>query len=572
MSALDLLDRPARARRPAAARAAPAEEVVVLKFGSSVLRSIADAPRAASEVYRHVRAGRRVVAVVSALAGETDRRLAEARALGLAHDNDLLPAHVLLGEEEAAALLALACDRIGLDVMPLGVRELGLAAVGPAEHARPMGIEGGRLEAAVQQHEVVIAPGFGAVRPCGRLALLGRGGTDLTAVVIAAELGLDHVRLLKDVDGLFDRDPNAGDPAAHRFEACDWATARRLGGKLIQLDALDLAEARGLEVVVAAPGSSGGTRIGAQLAPPVAPAYPRPVRVAVAGCGVVGGGLVGRLSADPRYELVGVLVRDPARPRDVEVDPALLTTDADALLARGPEVVLEALSDGTAGHALIRKALQAGLAVASANKQAISVDPAGLAALAAQHGGRLAYSAAVGGGSPMIETLRKARAAGEVVGFEAVLNGTVNFMLDRLGQGAAFEVALAEARAAGFAEEDPSADLEGHDSAAKVRLLAHEAFGRLPEALPLDALEAAAPPVAAGVRQVGACRLEEGALVASVRLAPVEDPLFLGLHGERNALRVFGADGRVWTCRGRGAGRHATCESVLADLRDLAEV
>jgi len=52
----------------------------------------------------------------------------------------------------------------------------------------------------------------------------------------------------------------------------------------------------------------------------------------------------------------------------------------------------------------------------------------------------------------------------------------------------------------------------------------------------------------------------------------VEDPLFLGLHGERNALRVFGADGRVWTCRGRGAGRHATCESVLADLRDLAEV
>ena len=187
---------------------------------------------------------------------------------------------------------------------------------------------------------------------------------------------------------------------------------------------------------------------------------------------------------------------------------------------------------------------------------------------AVEHLDLKAYAAA---SDDLIETLRKARAAGEIVGFEAVLNGTVNFMLDRLGQGAAFEVALAEARAAGFAEEDPSADLEGHDSAAKVRLLAHEAFGRLPGALPLDALEAAAPPVAPGVRQVGACRVEDGALVASVRLAPVEDPLFLGLHGERNALRVFGADGRVWTCRGRGAGRHATCESVLADLHDLAE-
>ncbi|MFN3353439.1 MAG: homoserine dehydrogenase [Brevundimonas sp.] len=569
MSPLELVDRPAAARLNPTPKPAPAAEVVVLKFGSSVLRGVEDAPRVASEIYRHVREGRRVVAVVSALAGETDRRLAEARSLGLAHDNDLLPAYVLGGEEKAAGLLAIACDRIGLDVDSLGVRELGLKAVGAAEHARPVGVEGGRLAEALARHEVVIAPGFGAVRPCGRLALLGRGGTDLTAVVIASALGLDHVRLVKDVDGLFDRDPNGADPAALRFEACDWATARRVGGKLVQVDALELAESEGLEIVVSALGSSGGTRIGARLEAPTAPLDRRPVRVAIAGCGVVGGGLYARLAADPRFEVVGVLVRDPKRPRDVAVDPAQLTTSADDLLAREPEIVLEALSDGRAGHDLIVKALERGLSVASANKQAISLDPAGLQALAERFGGRLAYSAAVGGGVAMIETLRKAREAGPIAGFEAVLNGTVNFMLERLDQGAPFDQALAEARAAGFAEEDPSADLEGHDSAAKVRLLAYEAFGRLPEQLPLDALNAASPPRETGVRQIGACRSIAGSLDAEVRLKPVEEPLFLALRGERNALRVVGADGRVWTCKGRGAGRHATCESVLADLHDL---
>lgn len=566
MSALDLLDRPA-ALKPG--QAAPAAEVVVLKFGSSVLRSAEDAPRVASEIYRHVREGRKVVAVVSALAGETDRLIAEARGLGLAHDNDLLPAYVVLGEEKAAALTAIACDRVGLDVVSLGVRDLGLTAVGAAEHARPVALEGGRLRAALAQHEVVVVPGFGAVRPCGRLALLGRGGTDLTAVVLAAELGLDHVRLVKDVDGLFDRDPNASDGEARRYARCDWATARRVGGKLVQIDALELAEARGLEVVIAAVGSAGGTRVGQALEAPAAPRAARPVRVAVAGCGVVGGGLVKRLSDDPGFELVGVLVRDPSRPRDVSVDPALLTTDPEALLDRAPDVLLEALSDGQAGHALIRRALERGVHVASANKQAISLDPAGLAELARARGARLAYSAAVGGGVPMIETLRAARDAGEILAFEAVLNGTVNFMLDRLGHGAAFDQALAEARAAGFAEEDPSSDLEGHDSAAKVRLLAYEAFGATPDALPLDALSPEAAPSAPGLRQIGACRRRDAALEASVRLTPVEDPLFLSLHGERNALRVVGADGRVWTCKGRGAGRHATCESVLADLYDL---
>lgn len=118
----------------------PAPEVVVLKFGSSILRSPAEAPLVASAVYGHVRSGRKVVAVVSAFGGATDRLLGEARALGLAHSNDLLPGYVALGEEKSAALVAIACDRIGLDACALSVRELGIVAEGEPEHSRPCGM------------------------------------------------------------------------------------------------------------------------------------------------------------------------------------------------------------------------------------------------------------------------------------------------------------------------------------------------------------------------------------------------------------------------------------------------
>jgi homoserine dehydrogenase len=548
-------------------------DVMVLKFGSSILRSQAHAPAVASEIYAHVRAGRKVVAVVSALAGHTDKLLAEARDLGLDHENDLLPAYVALGEEKAAALTAIACDRIGLDAVSLTVKELGILADGPLEHAHPSGLASENLVKALGQHQVVVVPGFGALQANGRVALLGRGGSDLTAVFLAAELGLDRVRLVKDVDGLYDRDPATSSGKPLRYRRASWDDARRHGGALVQHDAIDLGQERGVEIEVAALGRSDSTIVGDHSAPPGRSIPDAPVRVAIAGCGVVGGGLLARLLPDVRYQVVGVLVRNPNKPRDVPAPADLFTADAKALLDLKPDLLVEALSEGEAGHALICEALTRGIDVASANKQAISRDPAGLQALAEQHGARLAYSAAVGGGAPMIETLRAARAAGPVAGFEAVLNGTVNFMLDRLSAGADFSDALADARVAGFAEEDPSSDLEGRDAAAKVKLLAFEAFGETPASddIPCDVLSAAFEAKGGGaVRQIGACHREGGKLDASVRIRnDLADALFEVLPGERNALKVYGEDGRVWLCKGRGAGRWPTTESVLADVTDI---
>ena len=559
-------------QRPAARN----QPVVVMKFGSSVLVTPADAPKVASDIYAEVRQGRRVVAVVSAFSGETDKLLGEARALGLVHDNSILPAYVVQGEERSAALVALACDRVGLDAQTLTVRELGLVAEGSSEHARPVALDPAALDAALAKHEVVVVPGYGALSPEGKVVLLGRGGSDLTALFLAAELGLDSVQLVKDVDGLYNSDPNTNIDAK-RYDRATWSEAKALGGGLVQPDALDLAESRRLNVEVRNYLDGHRTVVGSEGAPPQNAGLQRPLRVAVAGCGLVCGGVLARLFQDPRVDIVGVLVRNPAKPRDVpgaaplRIRP-LLVSEPEALLVRQPDIVLEALSEADAGHAVIRTALERGVNVVSANKQACSRDPGALQALAEANGARVQWSAAVGGGAPMIETLRLAAQQGPVKAYEAVLNGTVNFMLSRLDAGASFEQALREAREAGFAEEDPSADLEGLDALAKVRLLAFEAFGVMPEdeEISRDVLSADALPPK-GTRQICRCELVDGKPVAAVRLVSGQvDPLFAALTGEGNALKVELEDGGVVRCRGRGAGRWATTESVLADLGDLA--
>lgn len=298
----------------------------------------------------------------------------------------------------------------------------------------------------------------------------------------------------------------------------------------------------------------------------------RPLRVALAGCGVVGGGVVQRLLGDPRFELVSVLVRDRGKPRDVDLAPGLLTTDPAVLLAREPDVVVEVLSDASTGLALTRAALSRGVDVVTADKQAVASDPAGLAALAKAGAARLLCSASVGGGAPLIETVRRARAHGPIVRIEAVLNGTSNFILNRLAEGVAFEAALAAARTAGFAEEDPTADLGGLDAAAKLAILAYEAADwSLPvgQITRVDASPDAARPEGR-VRQLA--RLDLARREASVALAAVtNDPLFHDLADEGAALRVFTGDGRTFTAAGRGAGRVPTVESVWADLGDLVD-
>ncbi len=178
----------------------------------------------------------------------------------------------------------------------------------------------------------------------------------------------------------------------------------------------------------------------------------------------------------------------------------------------------------------------------------------------------------------MVETVRRARDAGDVRAITAILNGTVNYILSAMLDGASFDDAVKAAQDAGFAEPDPSADLSGEDARAKISILTYEAFGR---EFPQDSIrvepltrERAEDFIKIGGvwRQLATVKKSpDGGISARVRFERVDDdPLFAGLVGEGNALRVTNTNGEEFVCEGKGAGRGPTVASIFADLERIA--
>ena len=306
-------------------------------------------------------------------------------------------------------------------------------------------------------------------------------------------------------------------------------------------------------------------------------APPRPLRVALAGYGVVGQALAERLEREPRLNIAAILVRDAARPRAV-APPVPLTIDRRTFLAVPADILVEVTSCEATGALLSEHALARGVHVVSANKRVVSACRSALTQAAEGRGSRLLYSAAVGGGAPVLETVAAARRRGPVTGFAGILNGTVNYILERLARGCSFAEALAEAQCAGFAEENTAEDLSGGDASAKLRLVAAEAWGCDPaaiavEAEPLD--EAAVERIAAsGERWIQLASIERQGdrIDAKVRLAPRRLVGTLPhVPDEWNCAAVTVANGTVFRCRGRGAGGGPTAQALLSDLAALLD-
>lgn len=534
----------------------------VLKLGSSVLPSADALAAAVSEIYRFVRRGERVVVVVSALGDTTDRLLAHGRERG--ESGSALACLLATGEAEATALLALALDRAGIPATLLDPVQAGLRGEGDPLDARLAGVDRAALLGHLQSRPVAVIPGFVARSGDGATCVLGRGGSDLTAIAVAAALGA-RCRLVKDVPGLAEWDPRRGG-SPRIFERIPWGDALLLGGRVVQEKALREAEALGLEVEVAALGSDAGTTIGAGIAR-FAEDPPRgPVRVGLLGLGTVGLGVYRHLAARPdRFTVTGIAVRDLAKHADDRLAPGLLGADPWAVLD-GCDVVVELMGGLDPAYALVEDSLRRGKVVVTANKRLVADHGESLGQIP---GARLYYSAAVGGALPVLEAV--ARLAGTVLSIEGVVNGTCNFVLDRLAEGQGWDDALNGARAAGFAEADASEDLEGRDAAAKLTLLARAAFGRCPEIRRegISGLDAEHVRAEAGrgrrIRLVARCDADSAtvgpeALAASHPLASTRD--------EENRVLVTTRTGRI-VLHGKGAGRWPTAESVLADLLAL---
>ena len=310
----------------------------------------------------------------------------------------------------------------------------------------------------------------------------------------------------------------------------------------------------------------------ATIEAPAGAAAPRPLRIALAGFGVVGQALAEKLKGRRDYEIVSILVREPQRPRAVR-PPVPLTNDRKAFLEAPADILIDVLSCAETGALLSEWALGRGIHVVSASKRVVSGCLPLLAAAAERTGAQLYYSAAVGGGAPVLETVAAARSRGEIASVEGVLNGTVGYILTRLAAGQSFADALAQARLAGFAEEDPSEDLSGADAAAKVRLIAAEAWGADPRAVDVDAepldKAAVARIESSGEPHVQLARVTRAG--ASVRLVPLSTvPQLPRVSDEGNCALVTLADGSLLTCSGKGAGGDPTSASILTDLARLS--
>lgn len=564
-----------------------ARPLVVLKFGGSVLRARSDLRRVAHECYRWSRGGHRVLAVVSALEGSTDRlvRLADRQAggggAGCASSRAQL---IATGELTTAGLLSLALSRAGVPATSLTPAEIGLRTDGPPLDSTATGLDAPAVLAALERWAVVVVPGFVGIDAAGRTTLLGRGGSDLTALFVADRLRAQTCRLVKDVDGLYEFDPARPGPRPGWFEGVSWETALSLGGGIVQAKALRFARQRRLSFEVAELHGRARTTVGP--GPDALARPPKPRRAAgvvLLGAGTVGLGVERLLRLEPeRFAVQRVVVRDVGRARQRGVPAHLLATDPVAAAGEGAAVVVEALGGIEPALSAVRAALRSGSHVVTANKALLAAHGAELAALAELSGVRLLYSGAVGGAAPCLEAVRRVRDRVGVESVEGVLNGTTNAVLSALDDGETPEAALASARAAGLCERDATRDLSGADAADKLCLLAREAWGvdLSPQEVALSPLEGAAlSDRRSGTRQIArAWRTPDGAGAAvELRVASALPHLDTGtpegavgrLRGPENGLVVRGCDGSVEVVRGTGAGRWPTAQAVLADLLDL---
>lgn len=254
---------------PAAPRGASTGDIHVLKFGSSVLARPEDYPVVAEMIEQQVARGRKVIAVVSAMGDTTDSLLAASRSVAPASPDRLTGALLATGEEASVALLTIALAGRGVRAVGFNAWRLPLRTRGSLHDADPVAVDAAQIHGALANHDTVVFPGFVGVDVTGAPSLLGRGGSDLTALFLGDAMDAAEVRLVKDVDGIFPADPSlaagpasrlsgqggpldSGGPEARPafhpapYSRLTWSQARAIGGGVVQSKAIDFAERRGL--------------------------------------------------------------------------------------------------------------------------------------------------------------------------------------------------------------------------------------------------------------------------------------------------------------------------------------
>jgi homoserine dehydrogenase len=316
-----------------------------------------------------------------------------------------------------------------------------------------------------------------------------------------------------------------------------------------------------------------------------------PIRLGLLGCGTVGGGVLQLLRAKAAYfeqyvgaplEVSRVLVRDPDKVRVPELERARLTTDPEVLLGDGAiDIFVEVMGGVSPARVLVERAMDTKRSVVTANKMLLAMHGPALVDRANANGVDLAFEGSVGGGIPVIRVLREALASDSVVRLEGIVNGTCNYVLTRMrSDGLGFDDAVREAQLKGYAEADPGLDVDGHDAAHKLVVLAMLAFGARIESgqVPTEGIRGIDPIDHRFAERFGfvikhlAIGRDRGESV-ELRVHPAlvrHDAALANVNGVLNAIAIEGRALGSTVLSGRGAGDLPTAVSVVADVLDVA--
>jgi homoserine dehydrogenase len=322
-------------------------------------------------------------------------------------------------------------------------------------------------------------------------------------------------------------------------------------------------------------------------------AEPRQVGIAILGLGTIGTAVARRLQDDRdgltratglRLELRSVLERGPERAERAGLPPSMIVTDiSDVLGYSRIDVVVEVLGGEQPAASYIEAALQSGRHVVTANKEALAKHFDRLMRAAAESDRALMFEASVGGGIPLLVGYRQILAANRVTGVRGIVNGTTNYILSQMTEsGAAYDDALAEAQRLGYAEPDPTADVEGYDSAYKLAILASLMTGRHVHPDRVDrtgisgvtAAEIESARSSGGVVKLIAAAEVTGGEVAA-RVAPEVVPqsnLLAHVRANYNAIEITGDQVGPVVLSGQGAGPMPTASAIVSDIIEAIRV
>ncbi len=317
------------------------------------------------------------------------------------------------------------------------------------------------------------------------------------------------------------------------------------------------------------------------------------IKIGLIGCGTIGGGVLTLLKEngaeisekiDAELVLAGVAERNQARLEELGVPVLLRNADAESLLDDPDiDIIIELIGGIEPARAFIRRALENGKYVVTANKDLIATHGGELLALAHEKGLNIFYEASVGGGIPLIRPLKQGLIADRLNRVVGIVNGTTNYILTRMSQdGLGFEEALSLAQELGFAEADPTSDVEGRDAVYKLIIMAGLAFGKRvhPDNVCVEGIRKVTKDDIAYAREIGYAvklvaigeRLPEGvALRVHPTLVPLDHPL-ASVRNEFNAVLIEGEALGDVMFYGRGAGSMPTATAVLADVAEAARL